>query len=144
METTRLLAIAEGLLVGAIWASSPVIVKMGLAHMGPLTLAGMRYFAAFLVLLPLMARCGGLRSNPAPGHWTRLFLMGLCNYTIGNGTLFWGLQYLPATTVSFLGSLIPLLVLFLAIIWLREMPTRRQVMGLLVALGGALSSSPPD
>lgn len=81
MEATRLLAIAEGLLVGAIWASSPVIVKMGLAHMGPLTLAGMRYFAAFLVLLRLMARRGGLKSNPPPGHWTRLFLMGFCAYT---------------------------------------------------------------
>lgn len=143
LETTRPLAIAEGLLVSAIWASSPVIVKMGLAHMEPLTLAGVRYFAAFLVLLPLMARRGGLRSNPAPGHWMRLFLMGLCAYTIGNGTLFWGLQFLPATTGSFLLTLIPLPVLFLAIIWLREMPTRRQVMGLLVALGGsALFFSP--
>lgn len=138
METSRALAIAEGLLVSAIWASSHVIVKIGLAHMEPLTLAGMRYFAAFLVLLALMARRGGLKSNPAPGYWTRLLLMGLCAYTIGNGTLSWGLQYLPATTVSFLGSLIPLLILLLAVIWLREVPTKRQVIGLLVALGGSV------
>jgi len=143
MGTTRLLAIAEGLLVSAIWASSPVIVKMGLAHMEPLTLAGMRYFAAFLVLLPLMVRRGGLKSNPAPGYWTRLFLMGLCAYTIGNGTLFWGLQYLPATTGSFLLSLIPLPVLFLAMIWLQEMPTRRQVMGLLATVGGSAAFFSP-
>lgn len=133
----RLLAVGEGLLVSAIWASSFVIIKMGLVHLGPLTLAGLRYFAAFLFLLPLMALSGTLRRNPAPGRWGRLFLMGLLAYPVSNGALFWGLQYVPATTGAFLHSLLPLPSLVLALVWLREIPIPRQLLGLTVALAGS-------
>jgi drug/metabolite transporter (DMT)-like permease len=131
------------LLVSALWASSFVIIKMGLAHLGPLTLAGVRYFAAFLFLLPLMALSGTFRRNPAPGRWGRLFLMGLLAYPVSNGALFWGLQYVPATTGAFLHSLLPLPSLVLALVWLREIPIPRQLLGLAVALAGsALFFSP--
>ena len=143
MKSTRLLAITEGLLLTIIWASSFVFIKMGLVYLKPMTLAGIRYFLAFMLLLPMMARHGGLKSNSVRGHWMTLFLMGLCAYTIGNGTLFWGLKYLPATTGSFLFGLVPLPVLFLGILWLKEMPKRWQVMGLFITLGGsALFFSP--
>ncbi|MBL7063079.1 MAG: EamA family transporter [Anaerolineae bacterium] len=142
-NSSRLGAIAQGLLVCVIWASSFVLVKMGLACLKPLTLAGLRYFTAFLLLLPLMVRNGGLRRDPAPGHWGRLFLIGLCAYAIGNGTLFWGLQYLPATTGSFLLGLVPVPILFLGILCLKEMPSAWQVVGLLISLaGGWLFFSP--
>ena len=141
--SNRLLAIGEGLLVCVIWASSFVIVKIGLVQAKPLTLAGLRYFTAFLLLLPLMAHRGGLRRDPAAGYWGHLFLIGLCAYTIGNGTLFWGLQYLPATTGSFLLTLVPIPILFLGILRLKEIPTWWQIAGLLVTLGGgALFFSP--
>jgi drug/metabolite transporter (DMT)-like permease len=144
LKSTRLLAISEGLLVTIIWASSFVLIKMGLTHLKPMTLAGMRYFTAFLLLLPLMAYHGGLKKDDlSQGQWIYLFLMGFCAYTIGNGTLFWGLKYLPATTGSFLHGLAPLPVLFLGIFWLKEMPRSWQVIGLLMTLwGSALFFSP--
>ena len=148
-NSSRLRAITQGLLVCVIWASSFVLVKMGLAYLKPLTLAGLRYFTAFLLLLPLMVHRGGsggvtppLR-DPAPGYWGRLFIIGLCAYTIGNGALFWGLQYLPATTGSFLLGLVPIPILFLGILCLKEMPSAWQVVGLLISLaGGWLFFSP--
>jgi len=143
MKSKRLLAICEALLVCGIWASSFVVVKMGLAYLEPLTLAGLRYFAAFLLLLPLIAWRGGLRRNPAPEYWRHLLVIGLCAYTIGNGTLFWGLQYLSATTGSFLLNLVPVPALFLAVLRLKEAPSQWQLVGLIVALGGgALFFSP--
>jgi len=137
MSLARLQAVAEGLLVSLIWASSFVFIKMGLDYLPPLTLAGMRYFTAFIVLLPLLAHHGGLKKNLASDYWKRLFLIGVCAYTIGNGCLFWSLQYLPATTGSFLFSLLPLPVLFLGILWLREVPAWWQGVGLVVTLGGS-------
>ncbi|NIS60416.1 MAG: EamA family transporter [Proteobacteria bacterium] len=137
MKSTRLLAIAEGLLLTIIWASSFVFIKVGLVYFKPMTLAGIRFFLAFMLLLPIMARHGGLKKSSAGGQWIHLFLMGLCAYTIGNGTLFWGLKYLPATTGSFLFGLMPLPVLLLGIIWLKEIPKRWQLVGLLITLAGS-------
>jgi len=57
---------------------------------------------------------------------------------VGNGALFWGLKYLPATTVSFLMSLSPLLILIGGTIWLKEIPTRWQVFGIIVSLLGSV------
>jgi drug/metabolite transporter (DMT)-like permease len=136
LNPSRALAIAEGGLVCIIWASSFVFVKMGLSYAGPITLAGTRYFLAFLLLLPFLVSNRKAQKNLAPNRWIKLFIMGLCAYTIGNGTLFWGLQYVPATTGSFLISLTPLPILFLGIFRLREIPTRWQLLGLLLTLGG--------
>lgn len=130
-------AIIEAILVAAIWASSFVFVKMGLIYMGPLTMAGLRYSLAALVLLPWLARQRAEIASLPRSMWFRLALMGFCAYTIANGAFNWGLRYLPATTVSFLMSFNPLLVLGAAIFWLKEYPSRRQVFGLMVALAGS-------
>jgi drug/metabolite transporter (DMT)-like permease len=137
-KPTRSVAIAEALVVNLIWASSFVLIKMGLDDLGPLTLAGLRYFTAFLLLLPLMSRNGHATRALPSRLWIRLFLIGLCAYTVGNGALFWGLQFMPATTGSFLLSLTPLLVLFMSILWLKEIPTRLQMAGIVVAIVGSV------
>jgi len=137
-KPSRLLAIAESLLVTAIRASSVVFVKIGLDYMGPLTTAGLRYCLAFVILLPFVARNGNAIHSISRRSWIRLFIIGISACTIGNGALSWGLKYIPATTGSFLASLIPLFVLFAGILWLKEIPTYRQVAGVIVCLiGGA-------
>jgi drug/metabolite transporter (DMT)-like permease len=130
-------AIIEAILVAAIWASSFVFVKMGLIYMGPLTMAGLRYSLAALVLLPWLARQRAEIASLPRSMWFRLALMGFCAYTIANGAFNWGLRFLPATTMSFLMSFNPLLVLGAALFWLKEYPSRRQVVGLMVALAGS-------
>jgi len=126
-----------------IWSSSFVFIKMGLVYLKPMTLAGMRYFTAFILLVPILSYRGELRCKLTRGQWIDLFFMGLCAYTLANGALFWGLKYIPAITGSFLFSLLPLPVLFLGILWLREMPKGWQIVGILVAMGGsALFFSP--
>ena len=138
MRSNRLLALTEGVLITIIWASSFVFIKMGLVYLKPITLAGMRYLTAFMLLIPIMAYRGELKCTLARNQWIQLLVMGLCAYTIGNGALFWGLKYLPAISGSFLFSLLPLPVLLLGIIWLGEIPKRWQVVGFLSALGGGV------
>jgi len=64
--------------------------------------------------------------------------IGLSAYTIGNGAMFWGLKFLPATTVSFLLSLLPIFILVGSIVWLAEKPTKTQVFGVFISLLGSL------
>lgn len=137
MEIPKWKAIAEALLVTLIWSSTFVIVKIGLASLGPLTIAGLRYFLGFILLLPLLL----VRKRPAnritKNLWFRLTLIGISSYTIGNGALFWGLKYVPATTGSLMMSLIPLLVLAGAALFLREIPSGKQVLGVVLSLMGS-------
>lgn len=129
-------ALTEALLTTIIWGSSFVVAKVGLRTIGPITLAGLRYFLAFLLLSPfLVVR---LRRNgwPDRGSLRQLALLGIAAYLLGNGALFIALQFVPATLVSFMMSLGPIFILIGSLVWLRENPTRLQVVGLLVSLGG--------
>lgn len=138
IRSTRAFALSEAFIVTLIWASSFIFVKLILPEVGPLTLAGLRYFIAFLILLPLMLRAPQPIKDIDPKLWLQLALIGISAYTIGNGALFWGLQYLPATTASFLMSLSPLLILFAAIIWLSELPRPLQIVGVVISLVGSV------
>ncbi|CAG0963253.1 S-adenosylmethionine/S-adenosylhomocysteine transporter [Anaerolineae bacterium] len=142
-KPSHTVAVIEALIVNLIWASSFVLVKIGLNYAGALSLAGLRYFSAFLLLVPLLARDGKSARVIPRRWWIYLFLIGACAYLIGNGALFWGLQSIPATTGSLMLSLIPVPVFFMGIVWLKEKPTWLQTTGLAVALAGsALFFSP--
>ncbi|RLD09499.1 MAG: hypothetical protein DRI56_04070 [Chloroflexota bacterium] len=132
----RPVALAEGLFVTLVWASSFVFLKMAVDNIGPLTVAGLRYSLGFLVLLPLLV----FRKTTwpiSPRSWKRLFIIGFSAYTLGNGALSWGLKYIPATTGSFLMSFLPLLVLLVSAAYLNEIPTRRQIIGIIASLVGS-------
>ena len=131
-------ALLEALLTTAIWGSSFVVAKVGLRSMGPITLAGLRYFVAFLLLAPFLAH--RLRSSgwPPPRLLRRLALLGISAYLVGNGAFFIALQVVPSTTVSFLMGLTPILILLGSLLWLKETPTRWQTSGLVVSLAGTV------
>ncbi len=131
-------ALLEALLTTAIWGSSFVVAKVGLRSIGPITLAGLRYFVAFLLLAPFLAR--RLRSSgwPSPRLLRRLALLGISAYLVGNGSFFIALQVVPSTTVSFLMGLIPILILLGSVLWLKENPTRWQAFGLVVSMAGTV------
>ena len=130
-------ALIEALLVTIIWSSTFVVVKLGLETLGPLTIAGLRYLLGSLVLLPFMLFRKSARGPISKNLWLRLILIGISSYTIGNGALFWGLKFIPATTGSFLMGLIPLLVLIGGATFLKEIPTGWQIVGVLLSLFGS-------
>jgi drug/metabolite transporter (DMT)-like permease len=138
----RLIAILEALVVTVILGSTLVLVKLALNDLGPLTITAVRYSLAFLLLLPFLLIQGDLGHYSA-SLWVRFVLLGLSFYVLGNGALYVGLQFIPATTGSLLLSFVPLIVMLAGVFLLREIPTRRQVLGLVAVLGGsALFFSP--
>jgi len=137
-KNRRTLALLEALLVTMIWSSSFVVVKFGLETLGPLTIAGLRYSLGAIALAPFLLLKRKERKPIPKDLWPRLVLIGISSYTIGNGALFWGLKYIPATTGSFLMGLIPLLVLFGGVIFLKEIPTKWQRFGVFISLVGSV------
>jgi len=132
-QPTRPLALLEALLVSMVWGSSFIFVKIALTELGPLTIGGLRYFLGFACLLPFLRRRSFSLTRT---QWLRMALLGFSAYTLANGALFWALRFLPATTGSFLMSLITVTVLLGGVLWLREIPGRVQVIGILIVLAG--------
>lgn len=133
-------AVWQALLVTFLWSTSWVLIKMGLADIPPLTFAGLRYFLAFLALLPFAGRVN--RTRPFRSftcrEWGLLAGLGLLYYTITQGSQFVGLAYLPAITFSLLLNSTAVVVAVLGVLFLRERPSAWQWGGTAVFVAGAL------
>jgi len=130
-------AILQILITAILWGTTFVVVRIGVSEIGPLSLAGIRFFTAGLLLLPFLM-LNRISTEEIKKNILPLALVGIFSYVIGNGALNYTLQFLPATLVSFLMSLITPIILIFSIIWLKEYPTPVQIAGLVVALFGVI------
>jgi len=140
-KSRRLLA--SGLLlagVGAIAASGKaVIVKLAYRHgADATTLLALR----MLVALPFFVTMGAWAARRAPalsrGDLGRVALLGFSGYYLSSYLDFLGLQYISATLERLILYLSPTLVVLIALLVLRQRPTRLQVLALLVSYLGVL------
>ena len=84
LRSPRLRAILQALLVTTLWSTSWVLVKIGLEDIPAVTFAGLRYFLAFLILIPvflLSKKVTPLRSL-SRSNWLSLAILGFLYYTI--------------------------------------------------------------
>lgn len=133
-------AVLQALFVTFLWSTSWVLIKVGLEDIPPLTFAGLRYFLAFLILLPIAAkRRSNHKPEPLRAHdWRRLAILGLLYYTVTQGTQFVALSLLPAVTISLLLNFTTVVVAFLGILYLGERLRWLQWAGTAVFILGAL------
>lgn len=138
----QVLAVLQAVFVTVLWASSWVLIKLGLrASLPALTFAGLRYILAFLCLMPFVlinpTHRAALRAFTR-ADWGRLALLGIVYYTLTQGSQFLSLAYLPAAMVSLLLNLTPLVVGLFGIIFLREHPSSGQWLGIALTIIGVL------
>lgn len=136
----RALPYAVAVVVTLLWSSSFVFIKWGLEEVPPLYFATLRYLLAFMVLA--IADILFRRRRPAAGAYNKtpgrtLLLAGICGYTIAQGFEYVGLFFLPAVSTAFILAFNPILVLIIGLAFAGEGAGRRELLGLLVALGGA-------
>ncbi len=135
-------AIAQALLVTFLWASSWVLIKVGLqASLPPLTFAGLRYSLAFLVLLPFVQGNSRHRQSLAAtprGLWWQLALLGVLFYTLTQGAQFVGLALLPAATLTLLLNFSVVAVALFSGLFTGESTTAAQWAGILLSVLGAV------
>jgi len=143
LPTTSRRLLASGLLlagVGAIAASGKaVIVKLAYRHgADATTLLALR----MLVALPFFVAMGAWAARRAPalsrGDLGRVALLGFSGYYLSSYLDFLGLQYISATLERLILYLSPTLVVLIALLVLRQRPTRLQVLALLVSYLGVL------
>lgn len=142
MESSKLsrpAAVMLALFVVFLWATSWVLIKIGLEDIPPLTFAGLRYVLGFLLLLPiyLLRRRKRAQVGLSRRHWIKLLVLGLLFYALTQGASFVALAFLPAVTVNLLWSFSSVLVALLGIRLLHERLRSIQWVGILLAILGA-------
>jgi len=112
-----------------VWGSTFYAIRVGVREAPPLLLAGMRFFAAGLVLYSWLR----LRGTPAPSRreWANASLLGAIIFLLDYGCLFWAEQRVPSGIAAVMLASIPVFVTLMEIIILR---TQRLTVRLSAAL----------
>jgi drug/metabolite transporter (DMT)-like permease len=129
-------AITCVLSASATFTLSAAVVKALTADFPTLEIVAFRSFVAFLALVPMLARHGGLAALATRrplGHALRT-IYGF----IGTVTAVYGYAVLPLATVTALGFAMPLFLTVLSVPLLGERVGRRRGSAVLAGLGGVL------
>lgn len=135
-------AVLQALFVTFLWSTSWVLIKIGLqASLPAVTFAGLRYFIAFLCLLPFVLINPTHRnaiSTFSRATWVQLTLLGIMFYAITQGAQFISLAFLPAATLSLLLNFSPIFVALPSGFLNKEPPSIIQWGGILLSTIGAI------
>jgi drug/metabolite transporter (DMT)-like permease len=138
----HLIAVLQALLVTFLWATSWVLIKIGLhAELPPITFAGIRYTLAFLCLLPLVLMHNQHTQTVrrlSKFQWVELTILGVVYYTLAQGAQFVGLALLPASTLTLLLNFSPILIAVYSMFSIHERTSLLQWGGIFLSIAGAL------
>ena len=121
-----------------LWAGNPIAVKAVLGEISPLQIVSLRFFGISLILAILLYITEGRRALPSRKTFCLLMLMGLTGIAGNNGLQFTGLKYSTAINCTLFSATNPALTAALAFIFLRETLTKRQYLGISLALFGVM------
>jgi drug/metabolite transporter (DMT)-like permease len=139
-RTATLIGWAALVVVYLVWGSTYPAIRVSVRDLPPMTLAGIRYVAAGLLLYPIASRSGSaaLRSSDAPRsrQWLAAALVGFLLLVLGNGGLSIGETVLDSGFAALLVATVPLWMVAFAWPIERTRPTGRAAVGLVIGLIG--------
>jgi drug/metabolite transporter (DMT)-like permease len=124
------------LILCGIWGSTWLFIKIGLADLPPITFAGIRFLLASLILMimVLVRRAAWPRTRR---EWTLIAVVGILQFSLNYGLVFWGEQYISSGLAAVLQSTFPAFGLVIAHFYLpQERLTAGRVMGVLLGVCG--------
>lgn len=135
-RSIRFWATLQALLVTFLWSTSWVFIKTTLNEIPPILFAGLRYLLASLILLPAAWKYRDRIRQLSAGEWRCLAILGVVFYTLTQGGQYLALDHLEAITLSLLLNLTVVLVAFIGIVTLKELPSKVQWAGIILFLLG--------
>ena len=134
--------VIPGLLFAALWASASVATKFGVQSVHPLILANIRFFIAGTGMLLFVYGVQRNESDHLTNNWPtrnefrQLTIFALLNTTIYLGAFVLALKQVSAGIGSLSTATNPLFIALLSALWLRRMPRRNELGGLLLGIVG--------
>ncbi len=126
------------ILLGSIWSSSFLWIKIAVQEVGPITLV------AFRVLFGLLFGVGVIliqrtRLSMTFRAWFPLLLLGITNVAIPFFLISWGEQAIDSGVAAILDATVPLFTIIIAHVWLHDDKiTFYKTLGLLVGFAGVI------
>jgi drug/metabolite transporter (DMT)-like permease len=118
-----------------VWGSTFLAIRVGVREVPPFLLAGMRFFAAGLVLYAWMRIQG--TPSPTRREWLAASFLAVLIFVIDYGLLFWAERRVPSGIAAVMMATIPVFIAIAEILLLRtQRLTPRLAIALLVGIGG--------
>lgn len=126
------------ILVGAIWSSSFLWIKIAVQEIGPITLVAFRVLFGLLFGLVVMS-IQGVRWPRDFKSWSPLLILGITNVAIPFFLISWGEQSIDSGVASILDATVPLFTIGIAHLTLRDDKiTVPKLLGLLIGFAGVI------
>src|SRR4029079_3335357 len=121
------------------WASNWIIGRALHSDVPPMGMTFFRWLFAIVILTPF-AWPHLRRDWPIiRAHWKTMLVLGAIGVGTHNGLAYLGLNFTTATNGVILNSFIPIMIITLSWVFLREKLTPLQVVGVVVSLTGVLT-----
>jgi drug/metabolite transporter (DMT)-like permease len=118
-----------------VWGSTFLAIRIGVHEVPPLLLAGMRFFAAGIVLYAWVRATG--TASPSRREWLSITLLAVLIFLVDYGLVFWAEQRVPSGITAVMLATIPVFTALAEILILRtQRLTLRLGCALLVGLAG--------
>jgi drug/metabolite transporter (DMT)-like permease len=122
-------------IIYVVWGSTFLAIRIGVREVPPLLLAGMRFFAAGIVLYGWMRATG--TASPTRGEWVSTTLLAVLIFLVDYGLVFWAEQRVPSGITAVMLATIPVFTALAEILILRtQRLTLRLGIALVVGLAG--------
>ena len=132
------------LVLGSIWGSSYMFIKVAVAEVPPLTMVAGR-LAVAAAMLWILLRASGRSMPRGRATWGAYTMMGLLNGAVPYTLIVWSEQTIDSGLASLLQATMPLFTVMLAHVWGRdERLTVRKVLGVVVGFLGVGILMLPD
>ena len=126
------------LVLAAIWSSSFMFIKIGVATIPPLTLAAGRLALATLLLWGYVL-FSGVQIPLRASTWGAFGFIGFFGNALPFSLISWGEQYIDSSLAAILMGIMPVATVILAHLSIPEEPfTARRILGVLCGFGGLL------
>lgn len=126
-------------LAALLWSGNYIVARGLNQKITPVTLAFFRWLTATVVLAPIAYRQVKAHWGDIKQHLGYLTITALSGVTLFNTFIYVAGRYSSATNLAIIGtSAAPIFVLLLAALFLKEKPTRLQLLGTVVCVAGIL------
>lgn len=124
------------ILASLFWAGNFIVARAIHSEIAPLPLALARWVLALLLLMPFTIKAVWEQRKLILQHWKILTLLGTLGVGSFNTLVYFGVKYTTANNAILMNSMIPILIMLIAAVFLKQVIARLAMLGVFLSMVG--------